>query len=182
MSKLCLSLVLFLILTAVNPAVAFAATIPSFPSCSNPNSPIRVQYDSGTHGIVGDSKTYTGKDTVYNLSDGNVLQCFCASDGAGIETYWWKTSSLTENEIDSLTGDDWVYIPNGSAWGLDQGGYLAKNTNYSCGGQVTPAAASTSGSVLGLASTGSLVSIYTYLVFGLISLLSGIALKRQINK
>lgn len=111
-----------------------AVEIPNFPSCSNPQGTIKVQYNDGTHGIVGDTSSYSGSDTVYQLDSGNLSQCFCSTNGQGIQTNWWKDSSLTEEERQILINSGWIYIPNGALWGLEETAYFAKNANYSCSG------------------------------------------------
>ena len=117
---------------------AYAQTTPDFPSCSNPQSTLVISYNDGTHGIVGDTATYTGSDAVYQLDENNYSQCFCSNDGTGIQTNWWKVGSLDQDQIDTLKKLGWVYVPDGSAWGLAQGAYMAKNSSYSCGGGNTP--------------------------------------------
>ena len=103
MNKLTKSLLLAFTVIFMLPSTISAATTPDFPSCSNPNSPVKVSHDEGTHGIAGDPSEYQGSDTVYNLDeDGNVYQCFCSVDGQGIQTNWWKVSSLSQDEIDEL--------------------------------------------------------------------------------
>jgi hypothetical protein len=211
MNKLTKSLLLAFTVTFMLPSTVSAATPPDFPTCSNPNSPVRVSHEEGTHGIAGDPSQYQGSDTVYNLDeDGNVYQCFCSVDGQGIQTNWWKVSSLTQDEIDELLADNWIFIVNGIDWGLENAPYLAKNSEYACegggnvagtssssnngnnnnntgnttnGGQILSSTASTStgGSVLGLASTGNIITIYTYFAFGTISLLIGRLLKKYFN-
>jgi len=105
---------------------------PTFPSCNKPQGVIKVSYSEGVHGIPGDSKTYTGADTVYSLTNDTLTQCFCSDDEKGIQTNWWKVSSLSSEEIDYLKNLGWVYIPNGANWGLSEAPYMAKNTTFSC--------------------------------------------------
>lgn len=111
---------------------ALAIDVPNFPTCSNPQGTIKISYPDGTHGIVGDSNQYTGKDTVYQLDNGNLSQCFCSASGQGIQTNWWKISSLDSEQIQILKNDGWFYIPNGALWGLEEIPYMAINSNYSC--------------------------------------------------
>lgn len=106
--------------------------IPSFPSCLNPAGSVIVNYDTGTHGIAGSSTTYTGKDTVYNVGEGQITQCFCSTDGNGIQTDWWNASSLSEEQVDILKTQGWIYIPNGNLWGLSSNPFVTKNTPYRC--------------------------------------------------
>ena len=70
-----------------SPAAAFAET--PFPGCPNPGGTLKVSYVTGQHGIPGDYSTYTGSDSVYILSENQVVQCFCAESGtSGIQTNW----------------------------------------------------------------------------------------------
>jgi hypothetical protein len=116
----------------INVQSASAVTVPTFPSCLNPQGTLKVSYSDGTHGVVGDTKTYTGYDAVYKLTDNTLVQCLCPKDGNGIQTNWMKASGFSQSEINTLKNDGWVYIQNGSAWGLDNEPYLAKNIGYSC--------------------------------------------------
>jgi len=142
---------------------SFAATLPTFPTCLNPQGTIKSTFDSGTHGIVGSANSYTGSDTVYRVLDNSVTQCFCGADGQGVQTNWWAYDELTDNEIQNFKNDGWIVVPNGLAWGLADKPYLAKNSNYSCntsrvGGESSSKSDSGSNSnpgVLGLASTGN---------------------------
>ncbi len=43
-----------------------------------------------------------------------------------------RLSLPSQNEIDELKNDGWIFIPNGAAWGLAEAPYLAKNIQYSC--------------------------------------------------
>lgn len=194
MKKFIRSLVFAGTLLAVSTQTVFAATPPNFPSCSAPQGSVIASYPSGTHGVPGNSSELTGSDTVYVVSEAATLQCFCSDNGSGIQTNWWKATGLTENEISVLTAQGWVYIPDGSVWGLDKAPYLALSAAYSCkqggtgggggsssnnnssssnigGGQVLSAE---TGEVLGLADTGNIVKIYAvftaaFITFGLAS-------------
>ncbi len=158
---------------------------PNFPACSSPSGSLISSYDSGVHGIVGNSGEFVGSDKVYQVGENAVTQCFCATDGSGIQTNWWKVSSLNQEQIDQLTKEGWVYIPNGNAWGLDEGAYFAKNTSYSCRGtgggdssSSSSSSTSNSGQVLGLASTGNMTQILLGLCSGSVFLGMFVALKR----
>lgn len=164
---------------------ANAATTPSFPVCANPQGEVISSYSNGIHGVAGDSKPYSGSDTVYRVSENNATQCLCASDGTGIQTNWWKVSELTQEEISVLTNQGWILIPDGSAWGLDQGQYLARNSNFSCGGsggtssssenKVGGASAeSISSGIFSLANTGNMVFILTVFTLGIMLLGTGL--------
>lgn len=119
-------------LTGASPVRAIE--IPNFPSCISPTGSVKVNYASGVHGIPGDSGQYVGSDIVYTVSDTQLTQCFCAVSGSGIQTNWWKVEFLDQSLIDQLINNSWIFIPDGSAWGLDPVPYLAKNNNFNCGG------------------------------------------------
>lgn len=167
---------------------AQAYQIPQFTSCVNPQGQVKVNYENGTHGIVGSSATYSGKDTVYALSGDALTQCFCSSDGKGIQTNWWKVSSLTGSEIEGLKSQGWNFVPNGALWGLEGEPYVAFNSEYICkrtsGGGVgsTESVAGISagvGQVLGLASTGNSKFLYSVLLISVISLSISLYLKKR---
>lgn len=161
-----------------------AQTLPSFPTCSNPTGTVRVSYTSGQHAIVGETSLRVGSDSVYDIQSGNVVQCFCSVDGSGVQTNWWKVSSLEQEEIDTLVKLGWHFVPSGAPWGLDSSVYMAFNSPYSCGLTTTTSSDSqvsgvSTGSVLGLASTGNLPLTLALAGGGVISLLTGLLLKRQ---
>ena len=156
---------------------ALALETPNFPSCSNPQGTVKVSYNEGAHGIVGDSASYTGKDTVYQLDSGNLQQCFCSVNGQGIQTNWWRDSSLTSEERQILINSGWNYVPNGALWGLEGTPYFAKNSNYSCGSGEGVGG----GDVLGLASTGGNYLPFILAIIGILSLTSGLLLNRKIS-
>lgn len=189
----------FLVYFCITVYPVTAQTLPTFSSCINPTGTIIAQYLSGTHGIAGVNETKVGSDIVYRLTADTVLQCFCTSDGQGIQTNWWRVADLTKSEIDGFVALGWIYVPDGSLWGLDASPYIVKNLNYLCigglgGGEVsssTTTSVSTSsssgssgggggiGSVLGLAWTGSLVSILTLFTVGLLFIALGLFPKRK---
>jgi hypothetical protein len=117
-----------------------AIDIPDFPSCNSPTGSVKVSYDTGIHGIPGDSGEYVGSDVVYTVSDTQLTQCFCAVSGSGIQTNWWKDGSMSAEQVSYLKNLGWIYIADGSAWGLESSAYMAKNTTFNCGGEpeVTP--------------------------------------------
>jgi hypothetical protein len=119
---------------------AKAVNIPDFPSCSSPRGTVRVSYDSGIHGIPGDAGRYEGSDIVYTVSDSQLVQCFCAASKSGIQTNWWKISSLSADQVSFLKNLGWIYIPSGSAWGLQDSPYMAQNSNINCGDVPQPTA------------------------------------------
>ena len=164
---------------------ADAATTPTFPLCANPQGTVRVNYDNGTHGVAGDSNSYSGKDTVYTLSENTLIQCLCPANGNGVQTNWWKAGSLTTDEINVLISEGWILIPDGASWGLDVGPYLAKNSDYSCtssgsggvsdsksgGGAIL---ATSTQAILSLANTGNTAFILGVFLTGSLLLGSGI--------
>ena len=108
-----ISVILYILFLSLSSSSVFAVTTPSFPSCGNPQGVIKVQYSSGTHGIVGSSAEHKGSDTVYAVSNDTLTQCFCSEDNNRIQTNWWKIGSLTDSEIQTLRNLGWVYINGG---------------------------------------------------------------------
>lgn len=165
---------------------ANAATIPTFPACANPEGTVKANYNSGVHGVAGDGTTYSGKDTVYTLGENTLTQCLCPASGNGIQTNWWKAGSLTQDEINVLISQGWILIPDGAAWGLDSGPFLAKNSSYTCSGVGGISATNESSSIdkiLSLASTGNIRFILLTLVSGAALLFLGLVpnLKKKIK-
>jgi hypothetical protein len=107
------------------------AVTPKLYSCLAPSGTVIAKYDSGTHGIVGKYTTFEGSDIVYQEGS-DALQCFCANDGGGIQTNWLNAGQFTSQEIDTYRRNGWIYVETGSAWGLSQDPYLAKNASYYC--------------------------------------------------
>jgi hypothetical protein len=157
---------------------ALAVTTPTFPICANPQGTVVVSYTSGTHGIPGSPTSYSGSDAVYRLSDTALSQCFCSTNGEGIQTNWWKVSSLTDSEIAILKSEGWISIPDGSVWGLDSGPYMALNSNYLCGGVggSVLGLGTGGGDILGLATTGNIATVYSVFSLALLLLTVGIVL------
>lgn len=179
-----------LLLVGTIAPIAYAQTVPSFPSCSNPQGSVKVSYSEGTHGIVGNGGTFTGSDTVYTLSEGTTTQCFCADNGDGTQTNWLHAASLTEAEIQVLKNQGWISVPNGELWGLAAGEWLAFNSSYSCqggntsnssnsSGDILAASTGTGGDVLGLATTGNIATIYALAGFGVTSLFISFLLRKN---
>lgn len=153
---------------------AYSTSEPSFPSCLNPQGTLKVKYDNGTHGIVGDG-VHTGRDEVYAISDNSLIQCFCPENGNGIQTNWWKTENFTIDEIKSYQDKGWILVPDGSVWGLENIQYLAINLNYSCASSNGGGSSQIGiGQVLALASTGNIVFIYTVALVGISLIAVGI--------
>lgn len=166
--------------TAAYPVQVLAVTTPSFPSCVNPQGALKVSYDSGKHGIVGMDGERTGSDKVYQLSDyKQLLQCLCPENGNGIQTNWWEASQLSAGDIEVLKKEGWLYVGNGANWGLSSVPYVAKNFDYNCkpSVSVTPAPASSAQQVLSLASTGNTAFLYTLIIAGFVSIVTGLILR-----
>ncbi len=202
--RLFLSGLLSAVLFFASSQSAGAISTPTFPSCINPQGTVSTSYDSGVHGVVGNSSTFTGKDSVYTLSGGTLMQCLCADSGEGIQTNWWKVSSLLEDEVSVLISQGWTLIPDGSAWGLEAAPYLAQNSSYACGstnpggpgdglsdGRSSAAVGGASAgsvlgastqAVLGLASTGNMVFIVSVFLIGIALVLTGFALSFKKSK
>jgi len=186
--------IIIVITLFISAATSYAYTIPQFPSCTAPQGNIKVYYDTGVHGIPGKSETFKGSDTVYVVSDSTLMQCFCPENGnTGIQTNWWKISTLEEGMVKSLTDQGWIYIPDGSLWGLEAVNYFAKNSEYTCrassgggesnsssssqegiGGEASVPAAATA--VLGLATTGNSALMAGLVLVGIFLLIIGIIL------
>ncbi|GAB4027731.1 MAG: hypothetical protein Fur0011_6460 [Candidatus Microgenomates bacterium] len=197
MRKIIASLVITLSLIAYSYIKAYAVDTPNFPSCLSPQGTIRVFYPDGTHGIVGSSQEYVGSDTVYDLDESTLLQCFCSVDGTGIQTNWWNASSLSEEQVEVLKKEGWFYVPDGSLWGLVADPFVAKNVSYSCRNTPAPSPSSSSsnssssnssssnnsstseGDVLGLAATGDSIVLLALTVLALIFILAGLRQSRH---
>ena len=108
-------------------------TTPNFTSCLNPQGTVIADYHDGIHGIAGNQNTFTGSDKVFkDQSTGAVTQCFCPTNGQGMQTNWMKAENFSQDEIKTYESHGWVYIPVGSDWGLDPAPYLAQNNSFSC--------------------------------------------------
>jgi hypothetical protein len=111
----------------------FAAATPSFSSCTSPQGSQIAGFDDGTHGVLGFDSLQPGSDHVYSNSNG-AEQCFC-NGSSGVQTNWWQIDpGMSLSEIDIYVKQGWTYVPDGSAWGLNAGPYLAKNVSFSCSG------------------------------------------------
>jgi hypothetical protein len=113
---------------------AFAVNVPNFGSCPSISGTQIASYPTGTHAVAG-SQTYTGSDTVYQVADNGFTQCLCVDNGQGIQTNWLKTTGMSDTDIQTLKGQGWIDIGNGSSWGLGDFSYLANNSHYACHGE-----------------------------------------------
>lgn len=164
-----------IVMSAYSVSPAYAMSLPEFGSCVNPQGKVLASYQSGNHGIAGESREVSGSDSVYQSSTNGVTQCFCPKNGEGIQTNWLKASKLSKTEIDVQKNQGWTYIATGSSWGLEDVPYLAKNSSFSCKGSK---AISKAPSVLGLASTGDSATIYALVLSGAAFLISGMITRR----
>lgn len=181
--KYYISTLIAIMAIAIGTTQAYAE--PTFPSCANVQGALKVENSSGVHGIAGRADTYTGSDKVYQIDANNLLmQCFCPENGNGIQTNWWKANHLSDDQIKVLKSQGWIYITEGTAWGLDSGPYLAKNSDYNCKPTTTSNNSSTNNvgssspivQVLSLANTGNIIFIYTIAIAGLLSISTGLFL------
>lgn len=125
--------ILFLLFTLFGGVSAVFAdnTPPGFTTCLNPQGALIAPTTQGMHGIAGNTAR-SGIDTVYKVTDIAVTQCFCADNGQGIQTNWWKIANMGQATITSFQNQGWIYIPAGDLWGLDNAPYLAQNSSFSC--------------------------------------------------
>lgn len=194
--------ILFLFIVIVVTTMNVRAEVtPTFPTCLNPQGELKVTHINGTHGVPGDTTTYTGHDTVYHLTENTLTQCLCPTTGNGIQTNWWNVKGMNQGTVDSYKLKGWIFIPDGSAWGLESDPYLAQNINYSCvggkgGGNTNSSSSSSnsngsssnqgaetqntsiSGQILSLASTGNVITLYLSFIIGFSFLISGIYIRR----
>jgi len=133
MKKVLLSIVLTGTYLATSAGTVMAFDVPSFSSCPAPGGEVIASYETGTHGVPGDYATYSGSDAVYSISTTQNVQCLCVN-GSGIQTNWLQVDQISQQEIDSLKNQGWIFIPDGSVWGLKSAMYMAKNNPYSCNG------------------------------------------------
>lgn len=173
--KLLTSFFVFAILIAgvvMNTTPTFAGGSSSdFGSCLNPQVKATQVNKGDRFGIVGTTKLYSGVDSIYPLSNGNVMQCLCQKNGKGVQTNWLRIGNMTKKEIDKNKNSGWTYIITGSTWGLNDEPYLAKNVDYSCKGNKQTM-------VKGLASTGNEIALYGLVLAGVFALVAGLFLKR----
>ena len=178
MKKQVLTAALLTLTVLINAAHVAAYTVPSFPSCVNPQGSLKVSYSNGIHGIVVQGEK-TGADAVYSINADMVMQCFCPTDsGNGIQTNWLKASGLSSEDRRVLTNNGWTYISNGADWGLDSAEYYAKNIAYVCGMK----GGLSTGEILSLASTGNTALLQLLAIVGIVSLASGVVLERTARK
>lgn len=185
------------------PIKVSAVETPQFPLCVNPSGTLKASYDSGVHGIVGDTNSHSGSDKVYSVNENQLIQCFCSDDGTGIQTNWLKVGQISDQERKAYENDGWIFVPNGSLWGLEDTSYVAKNHAYSCqntsrggsdglsdgksdgksdgqGGLSQGYSASNGiGGVFGLASTGDVSIALSFFLGGVVLLILGLTLRRK---
>lgn len=108
-----------------------ASTQATFTSCTNPQGTTVASYADGVHGIAGDSATHTGSDAVFQISSTQYTQCFCDGEN-GTQTNWLNVKDMSFDVINQWEKQGWIYIPDGSLWGLDADPYLAFNMPFAC--------------------------------------------------
>ncbi len=134
MKKLSIALLTLLFLHSfVSPT--FALSEPPTFTCEAPVGNTIADFNEGTHGIAGESATFVGSDIVYSVDSDHVLQCFCPTDSnSGIQSNWAKLNDTSEETINYYQKLGWSYVPNGTAWGLDDSAYIVKNEYFGCHG------------------------------------------------
>ena len=70
---------------------------------------------------------------MYDIGDKNYLQCYCPQHSwKCIQTIWLHSENVAgEDEENHLTAG-WFEIPDGTGWGLPEGKYFAKNSDFLC--------------------------------------------------
>src|SRR3989344_9531538 len=196
--KILLSCVLIVLMFLVFKGQSHAATPPTFPSCANPQGTVISSNSTVPHGVPGNSNSFNGTDAVFRIGEDTIVQCLCPSNGAGIQSNWWKINGLTQAEIQVFQSQGWILVSDGAAWGLPAGPYLVQNVAFSCpgggngggpgdgrsdgrsdgrgGGSVLGAA---TGSVLGLATTGNSAFILGVFLIGVTLFFSGLILNHR---
>ncbi len=174
MNKLIVTAIALPIVFAASAGPAFAVSTPDFGSCLNPKVAVSQVNTGNNHGVVNKG-TYAGTDSIYRLSDANVMQCLCPDNGSGIQTNWYKVSKLSSTDISVLKSEGWIEVTTGASWGLEDTKYLAKNIDYTCKG--TQAVSATK--PIALAKTGNTVAIVGLFLMGLLSLTTGLLLKKS---
>lgn len=103
----------------------FGTTGAALAAPSNQNPHVVADYQTGTHGIVGENDTHTGSDVVMQTgNNGNFQQWFYGTsptDGVHGDHSVWKVSQ------DGSCPANWDVVQNANpAWG----DYLTPNVNY----------------------------------------------------
>ncbi len=128
-------LLIFFVLFHLSVQQSFALNEPPIFSCQSPVGSTIADFNEGTHGIAGDSATYVGSDRVYQIDSNHVVQCFCPHDSNdGIQSNWAILTDTSEETINYYQKLGWTYVPNGTAWGLSNSGYIVQNVSYACHG------------------------------------------------
>jgi len=167
-----LLLSLFAVTALASPVSAVeqeSLVIVDFPACANPTGEVVADYPTGTHGIPGSPASYSGSDKVYKINSDQLTQCFCNDNGSGVQTNWLKAANLSEEQIDNYLQNGWIQIPNGQNWGLDEGAYLIKNSDYTCrgSGSSTNVGGSSDSNSGGGSNNGSVIGTSTKAILGL---------------
>lgn len=136
MKKILLSILITLSFYLLSTNSVFAEyQLPAFDSCHNPTGVVKEDYPIGLHAIVGVSGLQSGSDKVFSNGSNNFTQCYCPPTGnTGVKTNWLAAGVISKEDQNVLLTQGWVYIANGADWGLSNQPYLAKNIEFSCGG------------------------------------------------
>jgi hypothetical protein len=115
-----------------------------FGSCPTPGGSQIATYSSGQHWIPGNAQLQWGSDLVFSKGNNSYTQCFCPltrdnqlTGAMGTQTNWLFASSLDSITQQQLLSNGWIVVPDGSAFGLSPGRYLAQNTSFSCNNSTT---------------------------------------------
>ena len=119
--------------TSTATSTPVSTPFPEFPGCEDQTEPGDIaHYDTGLHWIVGDG-LQEGRDDVYSLEDGDVLQCFCppqdefVEGDEGIQTNWIKTDEGDKEKMPpEVFGFFRVWGPD---FGLQQRWYYASGAD-----------------------------------------------------
>lgn len=126
-------------IATIGVGTAIACPIPqNFTSCINPSGQVIADHHEpgDMHSIAGKDGQFPGTDIVYKNDDA-ITQCFCPPQGMGIQTKWMKADQHSEEEIKDFLSQGWILIDNGADWGLDQGKYLAQNSDFVCHAEIS---------------------------------------------
>jgi len=165
------NIIVLIAIIFAQPRASAAAEPATLYSCLAPKGDIVASYPAGIHGIVGRQEVYYGNDVVYKNSN-NFLQCFCDEHGGGIQTNWVNAQYMSDQQLSNFKSNGWIYVENGSVWGLSTDPYIAKNSQYQCKGRGGVGGANA------FAPTGNLLSIALIALMGTGFLLDGYLISR----
>lgn len=109
----------------------FGVTGATFAAPNTNNPQVVADYQTGTHGIVGENATHTGSDVVMQAGNsGNFQQWFYGStsnDAEGDHSIWMSVGSSTS------CASGWDLVTNANQlWGsyLQAGNYCVRTNDY----------------------------------------------------